>query len=99
MISDGAIAGIVVGIALGCLLVICTIVLIGFKCKRSVEEIRQNAVQAAIDEAEEEDGFVIIAMCEKSSIDTGSLASSSLDMSTLSQTRDAQIEKTEKASA
>ncbi|KAJ2451573.1 hypothetical protein EV183_003502 [Coemansia sp. RSA 2336] len=86
MISDGAIAGIVVGIALGCLLVICAIVLIGFKCKRSVESMRQKAVRAAIDETEEEDGFVVIAVNEKRPMDSSSLASVSSDMSTLSQT-------------
>ncbi|KAJ2633301.1 hypothetical protein H4R22_000585 [Coemansia sp. RSA 1290] len=93
MISGGAIAGIVIGIALGCLLVICTIVLIGFKCKRSVESMRQNAVQAAIDETEEEDGFIVIGIDEKRTVDSSSPASMSSDMSTLSQTQYVQTER------
>ncbi|KAJ1741217.1 hypothetical protein LPJ68_003036 [Coemansia sp. RSA 1086] len=65
----------------------------GFKCKRSVESMRQNAVQAAIDETEEEDGFIVIGIDEKRTVDSSSPASMSSDMSTLSQTQYVQTER------
>ncbi|KAJ2154579.1 hypothetical protein J3F82_001105 [Coemansia sp. RSA 637] len=48
---------------------------------RSIEATRQSAIQAAIDESEEVDGFQIIVVNEKRSMDTGSLASTISEIS------------------
>ncbi|KAJ2535840.1 hypothetical protein IWW43_001334 [Coemansia sp. RSA 1935] len=81
MISGGGIAGVVVGIFVGCLIVIGSIALITIKVRRSIEATRQSAIQAAIDESEEVDGFQIIVVNEKRSMDTGSLASTISEIS------------------
>ncbi|KAJ2244819.1 hypothetical protein GGH98_004721 [Coemansia sp. RSA 454] len=81
MVSGGGIAGVVVGIFVGCLIVIGSIALITIKIRRSIEATRQSAIQAAIDESEEVDGFQIIVVNEKRSMDTGSLASTISEIS------------------
>ncbi|KAJ1856827.1 hypothetical protein GGH12_002759 [Coemansia sp. RSA 1822] len=89
MISGGGIAGVVVGIFVGCLIVIGSITLITIKVRRSIEATRQSAIQAAIDESEEVDGFQIIVVNEKRSMETGSLAATrkrSMDTGSLAST-------------
>ncbi|KAJ2206588.1 hypothetical protein IW145_002039 [Coemansia sp. RSA 521] len=57
--------------------------------RRSIEATRQSAIQAAIDESEEVDGFQIIVVNEKRSIETGSLADTrkrSMDTGSLAST-------------
>ncbi|KAJ2292249.1 hypothetical protein IW141_002065 [Coemansia sp. RSA 355] len=63
--------------------------LITIKVRRSIEATRQSAIQAAIDESEEVDGFQIIVVNEKRSIETGSLADTrkrSMDTGSLAST-------------
>ncbi|KAJ2481444.1 hypothetical protein IWW56_001772 [Coemansia sp. RSA 2131] len=89
MISGGGIAGVVVGIFVGCLIVIGSIALITIKVRRSIEATRQSAIQAAIDESEEVDGFQIIVVNEKRPMETGSLAATrkhSMDTGSLAST-------------
>ncbi|KAJ1831985.1 hypothetical protein LPJ63_003875 [Coemansia sp. RSA 2711] len=85
MLSDGGLAGVIVGIFFGCLLVIGIVVLVTLRIRRSMINTRQRAVQAAIDESEEVDGFQVIAIPEKQSLDSDSLASSISDMSPLNE--------------
>ncbi|KAJ2355066.1 hypothetical protein IWW50_002791 [Coemansia erecta] len=90
MISGGGIAGVVAGIFFGCLAVIGAIALVTIKFRRSVEAVRQEAVQSALDESQEVDGFQVIAINEKNSFETGSLADTykrSMDTDSLAATQ------------